>query len=52
MEQNNGFVRIDMEPVADNSVARSGLLISNDPEPEPAKIYRLKNEKVIVHHLD
>jgi hypothetical protein len=52
MEQNNGFVRIGMEgPVAANVVARSGLLISSD-KPEPARIYRLKNEKVIVHYLD
>lgn len=32
--------------------ARSGLLISKAPSYEPAKITRLKNEKVIVHYLD
>lgn len=53
MEQRHGYVLIGMEDSWPDGVkARSGLLISHDPKPEPAKVYRLKNEKVIVHHLD
>lgn len=56
MEQiiNNRHVRIGMEkPDGMAGIkARSGLLISRDVQSKPAKITRLKNEKVIVHYLD
>ena len=53
MEQINGIVRVGEERSWPADVkARSGLLISKGLKPEPAKITRLKNEKVIVHRLD